>query len=71
MHFLESRGHLKLHGESNATDVVVASPEPLFGEVLGFLDGFDDVFAEPFMSDDAVVTLDVGVLLGLSELDRC
>jgi hypothetical protein len=37
--------------------------------VLCLLDGFDDVLVEPFMSDGAVVALDVGVLLGLAGLD--
>ena len=37
--------------------------------VLGLLDGFDDVLVEPFMPNRAVVTLDVGVLLGLAGLD--
>ncbi len=62
--------------------VVVVSPEPLRGEVLGLplagrrllatavrLDVFDDVLVRPFMPDGAVVTFDVGVLLGLSWLD--
>ncbi len=37
--------------------------------VLGFLDRFDDVLVKPFVSDGAVVTLDIGVLLRLSWLD--
>ena len=39
------------------------------GEVLGLLDGFDDVLVQPFVPDGAVVALDVGVLLWLSGLD--
>jgi hypothetical protein len=41
----------------------------LRGEVLGLLYGFDDILIQPFMPDRAVVTLDVGILLGLSGLD--
>jgi hypothetical protein len=41
----------------------------LRGVVLGLLDTFDDVLVEPFMPHCAVVTLDVGVLLGLAGLD--
>ena len=37
--------------------------------ILSLLDAFDDVLVEPFMSDGAVVALDIGVLLGLSGLD--
>lgn len=36
------------------------------GEALGLL---DDVLVEPFMPDDAVIALDIGVLLELSGLD--
>ncbi len=37
--------------------------------ILCLLDGFDDVLVEPFIPDGSVVSLDVGVLLGLAGLD--
>ena len=37
--------------------------------ILGLLDGFDDVLVQPFVSDGAVVTLDIDVLLRLAGLD--
>ena len=36
---------------------------------MGLLDTFDDVLVEPFVPDSAVVSLDIGVLLGLAGLD--
>jgi hypothetical protein len=34
------------------------------------LDGLDDVLIKPFMPDGAIVALDIGILLGLSRLER-
>ena len=63
-------GHFQFHAGCNAANahvraVVVVSPEPLRGVILGLLDGFDDVLADPFVPDGAVVARDVGVLLRL------
>ena len=65
------RGHFKFLGGANPADthvraVIVVSPEPLNGVILGLLDAFDVVLAEPFTPDGAVVSLDVRVLLGLA-----
>jgi len=37
--------------------VVVVSPEPLCGVILGLFDSFDDVLVQPFMPDGSVVAL--------------
>ena len=37
--------------------------------VLHLLNRFEDVLAQPFAADGAIVTLDIGVLLGLAWLD--
>jgi hypothetical protein len=41
----------------------------LCGEVLGLLDVFNDVLIKPFVTERAVVTFNIGVLLRLSGLD--
>lgn len=55
--------------DAHVRAVVVVSPEPLRSEVLGLLDGFNDVLVEPFVPNGAVVSLDVGVLLRLAGMD--
>jgi len=71
---VELCGLFQLHGGCNPADghvgpVVVVCPEPIYGLFLGLLDGFKDVFLQPFVADGAVVALDIGILLGLSRLD--
>jgi hypothetical protein len=48
---------------------VVVSSEPLRGVVLCLLDGFYDVLVKPFITDGAVVALDLGAPLALSGFD--
>lgn len=48
---------------------VVIGPKPSCGEFLRLLYAVYDVLAEPFMSDSAIVALDLGILLRLARLD--
>lgn len=43
-------------------------PEPLCGNLLNLLSAFKDVELQPFVLHNAVVSLDVSVLLGLAGL---
>ena len=65
---LRCRGSVRGRDAVNAhvRAIVVVSPEPLRGEVLGLLDSIDDVLVQPFVPDGAVVSLDVCVLLRLT-----
>jgi hypothetical protein len=38
----------------------------LRGEVLGLLDGLDDVLIKPFVPDGTIVTLDIGEITSVS-----
>ena len=74
MHPWNSRGHFQFPGGCDAADahgraVVVVSPEPLRGVILGLLHAFDDVLIQPFVPDRSIVALDAGVLPGLIGLD--
>lgn len=46
----------------------VLSPEAFSCLVLRLLDGFNDVFTQPFTANGGVIALDVGILLGLAGL---
>lgn len=48
---------------------MVVRPEPLGGNLLDLLDAFENVQVQPFVPDSTIVTLDIGVLLGLTGLD--
>ena len=74
MQLQNSRSHFQFHGGCYPADahiraIIVVSPQPLRGEVLRLLDVFNDVLAQPFVPDCAVVALNVNVLLRLSGLD--
>jgi hypothetical protein len=68
------RSHFQFHCGCDAADahvraVVILSPEPLGGKVLGLPAAVDDVLVQPFVPDRAIVAIDVGVLLRLTRLD--
>lgn len=63
---------LRANYERDFRAVDVVSPVSLRGVILGLFDGFDDAMVEPYMSDGAVVALDVVVRLwppGLGKLE--
>ena len=55
--------------DAHIGSVVVVSPEPFGGVILGLFYAFDDVLIQPFMPDGSVVTLNVSILLWLAGLD--
>ena len=48
---------------------VMVSPEPLYCEILNFLDGLKQVLAQPVVTHCPVIALDVGILLRLTGVD--
>ncbi len=49
---------------------VVVSPEPACRVILHFSDTVKQILTEPVVTDRAVVTLDVGILLRVARLDK-
>ncbi len=72
--FAELRGHFQFNcrcesADSHVGPVVVVSPEPLRGLILGLLYYLKDILIQPFVVYCTIVAVNIRILLRLAWLD--